>query len=92
MTRRDVFNKIEDSILVMLVNTYAWTSFDKQDHIDGQFPKLVSIDSLFEKSYGSYLYCKYTNCYGGGVGTYFVELGTQYIGNPFRCSRFLIKD
>lgn len=82
----------EDRILIKLMNTLDWSSFDNQSDIEIQFPKLLWIEELFRKGYKDVLYCKYSVCNGRGFSPYFIELKVQYLGNPFSCARFYVME
>jgi hypothetical protein len=81
----------EDRVLVLIMNTTNWAEFDNQKEVQAIYPKLSSITDFFDKAYEKALYCKYKVCTGRGFSSYFVELKVQYMGNPFACSRYFVK-
>ena len=96
----DLYNKIrssqeltidEDRVLVLLMNTINWSELDNQKEIQLSYPKLSFIADFFDKTHKQVLYCKYKVCMGRGFSTYFIELKVQYMGNPFSCDRYFVK-
>ena len=81
----------EDRVLVLVMNTLNWSGLDKQQSIQNRYSVLPSISSLFDKKYKNSLYCKYNVCTGGGFSPYFIELQVQYMGNPFACDRYFVR-
>ncbi|MEO8404090.1 MAG: hypothetical protein ABI480_05830 [Chitinophagaceae bacterium] len=82
----------EDRMVVLAMNTLYWSDLFKQPFIENKFPLILNIDTIFYMRYKRILYCKYTVCRGAGFTPYFKELHAQWLGNPFACDRYFIKD
>jgi len=91
MTEKKELTPGEDKALIEVMNTLAWAKFDKQTYIRKRYPKLILIDELFQ-NYVKRLHCKYNVCIGRGFSSYFIEIKVQYLGNPYACDRYIIKD
>jgi len=92
MTENKDLNETEDRKLLVIMNTLEWSDYFKQSFIKKEFPMLFSVQRFFNDHYKKILKCKYSICIGNGVSPYYKELHVQYLGNPFACDRYYIKN
>lgn len=85
-----VLSKAEDTRLIMIMNTYSWSQYDKVDAIIDTTKSIQKLEAIFKEKYSVEMRCKYHAYLGTGMGIYYEELEISYTGSPGVNSRYRI--
>ncbi len=85
-----VLSEADDTRLIMILNTYSWSQYDKVDAIVDTTKSIQKLEAIFREKYSAIMRCKYHAYLGKGMGIYYKELEISYTGSPGVNSRYRI--